>query len=212
MNRPCVVASRRKHGHIEHVAGHAVLDPVQTWCSLASVLEVHDLVAVADRIITTSRSAKALASPEDLTQALSTVRYGRPSLVRAASEMRMGAWSRPESLTRVACLRAGLPEPVLNTAVPVGGGRRAAPDLAWPEFMVCAEYDGSWHDNPRQRADDLERHELLVDGGWVVTHIRAHDLFPEPLVAVARILRRLNSRGYRHPGVVRRGLEMSWLP
>jgi predicted DNA-binding helix-hairpin-helix protein len=51
-----------------------------------------------------------------------------------------------------------------------------------------------------------------VDAGWVVTHIRKRDLFPEPLVAVARILRRLSSRGYLHTRTIERSDGTSWLP
>jgi hypothetical protein len=109
-------------------------------------------------------------------------------------------------------LRAGFPEPSLNQNVSVGRGRSAAPDIGWPEFKVGVEYDGIWHDDPRQRAEDLERHELLADAGWLVVHIRSRDLFPEPLVAVARILRRMTERGYRHLGLVERALLPSLLP
>jgi very-short-patch-repair endonuclease len=206
-----VVASRRASGAASHVQGHAVLDPARTWTSLARILEGHDLVAVADRIITDSPRLRALATAEELRDIVGTTRVGAPALRAALGEMRPGAWSRPESLLRVALVRAGLPEPQLNTPVSVGG-RDAIPDLNWAEFRVCAEYDGQWHDDPKRRAADLERHELLADAGWLVTHIRARDLFPDPMVAVARILRRLSERGYRHPGAIRRAVPAGWIP
>jgi very-short-patch-repair endonuclease len=78
--------------------------------------------------------------------------------------------------------------------------------------MVCAEYDGGWHDDRRRRRADLERQELLADAGWLVVRFRARDLFPEPLVAVARVLRRLTSRGYRHAVVIERAGSSGWEP
>lgn len=206
MRRPGVIASRRTTGVVHTVGGLPVLDPVSTWCALAQVLDVPDLVAVADRIVTTSPRLRALASTRSLEQALGSLGGARGivALRAALCESREGAWSRPESLLRVAVVRAGLPEPLLNAAVPVGGGRSSAPDLGWPQFKVAVEYDGFWHDTPQQRSADLERHELLADIGWLVVHIRKGDVFPDPLVAVARILRRLTERGYRHSGSIER--------
>lgn len=212
MRRPGVVGMRRSAGTPVLLRGLPVLDPVQTWCSLASVLQFHDLVAVADRIITTAPRFRALATPAQLQQGVISVRRGRLALARALQESRVGAWSRPESLLRIALVRAGLPEPELNRSFPVAPGKAAAPDLAWPQFMVCVEYDGTWHDDAIQRAADLERQELLVDAGWSVTHIRARDLFPEPLVAVSRVLRRLTARGYRHPASIHRAPIRGWEP
>jgi very-short-patch-repair endonuclease len=212
MRRDGVVSSRRSDGAVVRHGGYPVLDAVRTWCSLGLLLAGHDLVAVADRLVTASPRSPALAAPEQLLAATARNGRGVRALRAALAESRPGAWSRPESLLRVAVTRARLPEPVLNSDVPVGGERFAAPDLAWPDFMVCAEYDGFWHDDPRRRADDLERHELLADAGWLVTHIRKRDLFPEPLVAVARVLRRLTSRGYHHPGTIERSDGTSWLP
>lgn len=213
VRRPGVVSRRRSAGAVLHVRGYPVLDPARVWASLAELLPVHDLAAVADRIVTTSPRLRSLASPAAL-HAMASVRSARhvEHMRRALRESRQGAWSRPESLLRIAVVRAGLPEPRLNEEQAVTPARTAAPDLAWPEYRVCAEYDGTWHDDPRQRAADMERHELLADAGWLVTHIRAADLFPEPLSAVARILRRLTERGYRHHGVIERARVPGWAP
>jgi very-short-patch-repair endonuclease len=211
MRRDGVVARRRTHGAVLRVDGYPVLDPARTWCSLAGVLATHDLVAAGDRIVTTSPRLPALADAAALELTLRTIRRGRRQLEDALREVRCGAWSRPESLLRIALVEAGLPEPALN--VPVRVGRRVAvPDLAWSEFRVAVEYDGAWHDDRSQRLADLERHELLADEGWLVVRIRAAELFPEPLIAVARILRRLTSRGYHHVGSIERAGLTRWLP
>ncbi|HWM34130.1 MAG TPA: hypothetical protein VNR36_07810 [Pseudolysinimonas sp.] len=210
MRRPGVVGSRRSSGAALIRGGLPVLDPARTWASLGALLAVHDLVAVADRIVTERRGHPALASLDELVDVARRQRRGSRALRQALCEVRPGAWSRPESLLRLAVLRCGLPEPRLNEAVDVGSGRTAAPDLSWPAQKVCAEYDGAWHDDPAQRAADLERHELLADAGWLITHIRARDLFPHAMPAVARILRRLTERGYRHPAPIESALLPSW--
>jgi hypothetical protein len=212
MRRPGVVGIRRSLAVATEHRGYRVLVPAHTWATLAGVLASHDLVAVADRIVTTSPHHRALASTAALQQVAGWPGRGRRMLQSALGESREGAWSRTESLLRVALTRAGIPEPLLNPEVALGRAQRAFPDLAWPEFMVCAEYDGGWHDDRRRRRADLERQELLADAGWLVVRFRARDLFPEPLVAVARVLRRLTSRGYRHPGVIERAGSSGWDP
>ena len=97
---------------------------------------------------------------------------------------------------RLLLVRAGLPEPTLNAPVALLDGGFAYPDLAWPEYRVAIEYDGRWHDEPGQRAADSERHERLVDAGWLVVHVRSDDLFDRPSAVVARIVSRLRDRGF----------------
>ncbi len=214
MRRPGVVATRRSSGAVLRRLGYPVLDPVRTWASLAGILGVHDLVAAADRMVTSSPRVPALMTAADLAVRVEALgmRRGSRAVRLALLGVREGSWSRPESLLRIALLGCGLPEPRLNEPFPVGSGRFAYPDLAWPEFMVCAEYDGLWHDDPARRSADIERHELLADVGWLVTHLRSRDLFPVPLSAVSRILSRLTERGYAHPTPLERAALPRFLP
>ena len=198
MRRPGVVASRRSSLTSVMVDGLPVLDPVSTWVSLGSLLAPWNLTAVADRLVSGTLKTPALSTISELHSRLATA--GRVPGVRALWEslddVRVGSWSRPETLFRLVIVRAGLPEPVLNWAVALDDGRFAYLDLAWPEFMIALEYDGRRHDDPRQRQADLERHERLADAGWIVVHVRATDLFGQPSALVARLVRRLRSRGF----------------
>ncbi len=214
MRRPGVVASRRSSGSVVRRSGYPVLDPVRTWASLAGMLDLHDLVAAGDHIVAARPGTPALMTAVELAAQLDIIgmRRGLKAARQAIGEIHEGARSRPESLLRIALLRCGFPMPRLNEPTPVGPGRFAFPDFAWPEFMVCAEYDGTWHDDPEQRFADLERHEQLADAGWLVTHMRSRDLFPNPLPAVSRILRRLTERGYQHPNRIERALLPTFMP
>jgi Protein of unknown function (DUF559) len=157
-----------------------------------------DLTCVADRLVSGTLRTPPLGSIGDLHRGVDDA--GRIPGIRALREAlidtRAGSWSRPESLLRLLLIRAGLPEPTLNAPVPLLDGGRAYPDLAWPEYLVAIEYDGRWHDGSGQRATDSERHERLVDAGWLVVHVRSDDVFDRPSALVARIVSRLRERGF----------------
>jgi hypothetical protein len=197
MRRPGIVASRRNTLNGVVRDGLTVLDPVSTWISLGELLPPWDLTAVADRLVSGTLTAPALSSIPELGAGL--VAAGRVPGIRALRtalvDVRVGSWSRPETLVRLLLVNAGLPEPVLNTLVAIDDRRFAQPDIAWPELRIALEYDGRWHDDPRQRAADLDRHERLADAGWIVIHARAAELFGQPSALVARVIRRFRQRG-----------------
>ena len=93
--------------HLSHnvsLRGLPVLSAVDTWCSLATVLDPMDLVAVADHLVK-DRPARRLASSslEELRRAVG-LRRGSRGQVRlrwALDQVRPRAWSRTESLTRL---------------------------------------------------------------------------------------------------------------
>jgi hypothetical protein len=110
--------------------------------------------------------------------------------------MCVGAWSRPETLLRLLIVRAGLPVPALNAPVILQDRMTVYPDITWPEYRIALEYDGRWHDAVGQRASDSDRHERLVDAGWIVVRIRSVELFDQPSALVARLVLRLRDRGF----------------
>ncbi len=73
---------------------------------------------------------------------------------------------------------AGLAPPVLQYVVRDGDGARVKRvDAAWPEHLVCLEFDGAlYHDTTKARgADELTRNDLAALG-WRVVIVRAQDL------------------------------------
>jgi len=187
-----------------------VLTPESTWLSLGGLLSPPDLTAVGDRLVSGTRDTQALSSIAELRRAVCDAGSipGIRDLRYALDDVRLGAWSRPETLVRLLLCAAGIPEPVLNQPVALADGGVAYPDLAWPEWRVAIEYDGKWHDDERQRMADLERHEQLADMGWMVIHVRSGDLFGSPSAVVARIIRRLRERGF----TLARPIEWSRMP
>jgi hypothetical protein len=98
--------------------------------------------------------------------------------------------SRPESLIRVACLRAGLPAPVPQHVVMAGDEFLGRVDLAWPEARLIVEYEGAHHFDELQIRRDDRRYERLVAAGWRVIRLSSADLHDLPAV-VERIARAL---------------------
>ncbi|HXR44507.1 MAG TPA: hypothetical protein VN759_06850 [Pseudolysinimonas sp.] len=199
MRRPGVIGTRRGSGEPVLRTGMPVLDPAATWISLGGLLHPWDLTAVADRLISGTLTSDPLSSLVELRSALTAAGSARHirRLRAALDDARVGAWSRPETLLRLLIARAALPEPVLNTPVPLDDRRVAYPDLAWPDVRIAIEYDGRWHDDSRFRDGDADRHERLVDAGWLVVRVRSADLFVRPSALIARLIRRLAERGRR---------------
>lgn len=213
MRRPGVVGIQRPDGEVRFIgspgAGRAdrdptagglpVLEPALVWIDLGRTLSIADLVAAGDRLVAGTLRIPPLCTLDELAGALDR-RAGSPGAGRARaalSSVRVGAWSRPETLLRLLIGSVGLPEPELNVEIPLPDGTRPIADLCWPRYRLIVEYDGEWHDAMRDA--DAERHERLVDGGWMVVHVRRGELFGAPQAVVARLLRRLAERGYRHP-------------
>lgn len=205
MRRAGVVSSRRRYGIPVTVDGLPVLDPIATWISLGGILSAADLTAVLDRLVSGTLKTPALISLPEVEAALDAA--GSPRWVRrlrdAHVDAQVGAWPRPEALLRLLIVAAGLPEPTLNAPVPLLDGGCAYPDLAWPEFMIVIEYHGHWHTTiAGQGGKDADRHERLVDAGWLVVRIRANELFDQPSAVIARLIRRLRDRGFTLDRVV----------
>lgn len=174
--------------------GLRVLSPVHTWMSLARVLSLGDLVAAADFLLTPAfgSSVPALATIDALNDVLRAARVpGAPLLRQAARLAQRGPLSRPESLSRVLFVSAGIPAPVANF--------RLSPlitlDEAWESVRFGFEYLGDQHRSPAQFARDVRRRELIAEHGWDILEATKDDLFAHPHQLVARLRSRLSERG-----------------
>lgn len=201
MRRPGVVSSGRSFGDVMTLQGLPILQPWEVCRSLATMLSVDDLIAVVDFVVTGERGRHPLSSLDALAQFLRDQQHrpGMSRMRRAAPMSRVGAWSRPETIFRLVLLRAGLPEPKLNLELPLPGGGKLIPDLAWPPYRVAAEYNGIHHDQTGQRIHDLRRIDDFTDIGWVTVNVERSELFQEPDSAVTRVANRLASRGWVMP-------------
>jgi hypothetical protein len=115
---------------------------------------------------------------------------GRRGVTRARQALELldrRAESPGESLARVALVRSGVPRPECNLNVVHHGQWLARVDMAWPEYRVIVEYDGTVHLPEAQRRKDALRRNLLQDAGWIVIVFTAADLrHPERMAALVR--------------------------
>ncbi|SFR69871.1 hypothetical protein SAMN05428970_0806 [Agromyces sp. CF514] len=186
--------STRAEPVVTAVRGLAVLGPADTWCSLAGMLSLDDLVAAGDRLV---GLPVPLSSFELIDEAI--VRHGRrPGRARlrlARAQLRANSYSRRESLARLSLVRAGLPEPELVAILHLRSGRSTKGDLVFRRHRVLVEYDGDQHrTDDRQWATDVSRLNDLVADGWIVIRMTKRMSRAE---LVARVIRALEDRGWR---------------
>lgn len=182
-----------------------IVPPALLWAQLATTLDLDDLVAVGDAIVT-SRGPSVLAVGSmavlDDLAAIAAVHAGRRgvrALQRALRLVRVGSLSRPESLLRLMLVRAGIPEPHLNlTVCDRAGAAIAMADLCWPDYRVLVEYEGDGHRTSRTKfRSDITRIEKYADGDWFGMRASADDVFVDPNPFIGRVARRLVARGWR---------------
>jgi hypothetical protein len=183
---------------IEHLTlrhGLPVPTAAETWAQLGALYGVEDLVAVGDAVLT--RQLAERADLEEVTRRLA--RRGVSDLREALPLLRAGAESPRESLVRLILVRAGLPEPELNSDLRDDSGRFVARlDLAYPEFRVAVEYDGRQHADLVQFRRDADRWPAIAAQGWLLVRVVDHHLRDPVRLVVAPVERALRSRGW-HP-------------
>ena len=165
------------------------------WCQLAVSLDRHDLVAVGDAIITGRREAggRRAAPLATVAQLEAAARWwgrrrGARALAWALPRVRVGADSRPETLTRLCLVEAGFPEPLVGDATPIAGGRVLHPDLKWPQWRLLLEYEGDAHRSDRKRwRRDIARKGDFEAAGWIVIRVTADDLFVDRAAFLQRV-------------------------
>lgn len=104
------------------------------------------------------------------------------------------AESPMETRIRLALVCAGLPAPVPQHSV-VLGGRTFALDLAYPQVRLAIEYNGAEHLRADRALRDLEREQLLVAAGWRIVRFGAIMALHYPRTIAARIRHELRTRG-----------------
>ena len=157
----------------------------RTFCELAGVLSLPELVAVGDHII---HWRLPLASRHELESAVE--RYpgqrGRGRLLMAVELLNDRAESPMESVTRIVFVSAGLNGFSCNQQVWIDG-RQFRIDIAFLEFKVAVEYQGDYHRGSDQWRRDMTRRSILASAGWFVLEINADDLRnPAELVRLVR--------------------------
>ena len=97
---------------------------------------------------------------------------------RALLLARAGTDSSMETRTRLVLLKYCLNSPQVNYPIFVGNNTRPIYlDLAYPEFKICIEYEGSHHAG--QWLNDARRRQMIEDAGWKYIQVTKLDIGDE---------------------------------
>jgi len=181
--RACRAAGSTGHklqlgeGDVRAWLGLRLTTAARTWCDLAAILDVEDLVAAGDYII---HHRHPLASRADLEAAAASHpgRRGRARLLEALGLLDDRAESPPESIIRVTIVRAGILGLKVNHPIADARGHVfARADLCFPAHRVIFEYQGDYHrSEPERWRKDRTRVARLTAAGWHVIEIAADEL------------------------------------
>ncbi|GAA3751761.1 DUF559 domain-containing protein [Microbacterium kribbense] len=150
--------------------------PERTFCDLASMLTLGELVAIGDVIL--RRGGRAARMKLAKAVAAHPARKYRLHLKRALELLNPKAESPKESELRVLLIAAGFPAPAVNHVVyDVDGTFVARIDLTYPGCKVAIEYDGDQHrTDKKQWRTDLKRRRRLEALGWKYLTVTQADL------------------------------------
>lgn len=173
----------------------------RTWRDLAPQLSHERLVSVGDHLVRQPRPdlETGRTAPWCSTDELREQCTGRhaTALRRALDDVRIGADSPMETLLRLRFRAAGLPDPLLNQPLLGDDGTTLhAPDLQWPRYRVCAEYDGAHHGAETQVARDIRRGRRASGGGWTEVRLFSSDLENDCAEAIRLVARALEEAGW----------------
>lgn len=166
--------------------------PERTWCDLASVLSVADLVAAGDYLI---HWELPLTNHDALRNAVNgwAGRTGVARLRRAVELLNDRSESRQESLLRVTLVCARIRGIDANVWITTSGGYRYRGDLVIGENKVVIEYQSRFHDGTKEFDADMTRISRLEADGWGVIQVNNRDL-ADPVELVQRVRRVLAAR------------------
>ncbi|HEX4016622.1 MAG TPA: type IV toxin-antitoxin system AbiEi family antitoxin domain-containing protein [Frankiaceae bacterium] len=163
-----------------------VTTPLRTALDLASVLARNLGVVALD-------TALRLGVPWDELARCSGARRSGVRRAREALELadpRSG--SVPETQARLLFHDAGLPPPVSQQRLHIGGMDMRV-DFAWAAAKVVVEIDGRrWHIDGAAFQLDRTRQNALVQAGWLVLRFTVEDIRLRPEYVVAEVRRALD--------------------
>ncbi|KAA8827513.1 hypothetical protein [Bifidobacterium myosotis] len=158
--------------------------PACTWAMFAAYLDLEELIVLADSMMrrngrlrrtTLDELAAFLDAAESQAQTEGMRMFsGYENCRRALLMARSGTDSSMESRTRLAVMKYGLDCPQVNYPIAVRNSKALYLDLAYPEFKICVEYEGSHHAG--QWLSDTRRRQAIEDEGWRYVQVTKLDI------------------------------------
>ncbi|GAB3577836.1 hypothetical protein GCM10027406_13000 [Leifsonia lichenia] len=173
---------------IRERGGLRIPGAVEVWCELAATLALDELVQAGDALV---RRNAPLSDVDQLESAVRGARH-RPGVRRmhdALALIRPRTDSPMETVLRLALVRAGLPEPLVNPPLTDAAGAFVAfGDLVYERDGIVIEYDGEQHRlDAAQYAADVDRLWRIESLGWRVIRVNRSHLRDGGVEAVRRV-------------------------
>jgi hypothetical protein len=131
---------------------------------------------------------------------------GSAGLRSVLAEVIAGIRSVPAADLRDLIRKAGLPQPLYNPRLYLGGIFLAQPDAWWPAYGVAVEVDSrEWHLSPADWEHTMARHGRMCAAGIVVLHFSPRQQREQPGEVIATITGALRA-GRPLPAVTTRPL------
>ena len=188
-----VDARRTQSTQVVRVDGRLVTSAAQTFCELATDLDLVELVVLGDSLV-----HRGAATEHQLRTHSSRYRGKQAPLARRAARLvRAGVESPRETRSRLLAVLAGLPEPEVNLVFRYPSGEvRYRLDMGYRAQRVGFEYDGRQHaESTKQWQWDITRRRWFETEGWALITVTDHDLYGQPGEALAVLVSRLRARG-----------------
>ncbi|MBX3068425.1 MAG: hypothetical protein KF844_07250 [Cryobacterium sp.] len=180
------------------VDGIRVTSPLETWCTLASLLSLESTVVIGDQLV---QRQDPIANIKELEHAVKSHagRHGAKRLRLALPLIRANTDSPMETKLRLRIINAGLPEPRVNIPIKNRHGvSLRLGDLVYPHLKVLVEYDGWRHrDDVTQYQRDIEVLQEAAEDGWRVIRIHKGMLENGSTLAVHQIRSALVAQGWK---------------
>jgi very-short-patch-repair endonuclease len=126
---------------------------------------------------------------------------GSAQLRNVLAEVIEGIRSPAEADFRTLIRRSGLPAPLFNADLFIGGQFLARPDAWWPEAGLVAEVDSrEWHLSPEDWQQTMLRHDRLVAAGIKPLHFTPKQIRDEQR-EVLRLIAAALRAGRPVPGI-----------
>lgn len=185
-----------KPAAVRMMNGLPVSPPVETWCQLASVFSLEDLIAAGDGLVCRVRPE---STPRELHKAAAEFQgRGARKLREAACHVRPGTDSHRETRLRRLVITAGFPEPEVNGVILNSHGVEIARgDLVFRKYRTILEYEGAQHwESDRQFAIDIDRLDSIMEERWRVIRVDKF-LIARRATLVGKIDKALREGGWR---------------
>ncbi|WP_314505075.1 hypothetical protein [uncultured Microbacterium sp.] len=193
---------------VQEYDGLRVVSPATLWTQLAQELTVDELIVVGDALVHEPRRSDGSRAPAGsgrttlgrLEAALNAGRrVGAAKLREALPQIRVGGASSAETDLRLALIRAGLPDAVLDyDVVGLRGEFIGYTEFAYPAFRLLLEYEGDHHRTDRAQWNrDIEKHAAATAAGCTVLRLTSRHLYPHAAPAVEQVRQALLRAGWR---------------